>query len=120
MSNGNPTRISIVGPCAAGKSTLARNLQARGYAAEDCGQEHSGVQTMWQRIARPDVLIYLEVSLPAIHARLGVNWGQAYLDEMNRRLTDARANAQCYVDTNPLTPEQVCDRVAEFLISIGI
>lgn len=108
-------RIAIVGPCAAGKSTLAKNLRARGYAAEDCGQEHSGAQKMWQVIAQPDVLIYLDVALAALNQRLRVNWEQAYLDEMNRRLTHARAHAHCAIDTNALTPQQVCDRALEFL-----
>jgi deoxyadenosine/deoxycytidine kinase len=117
MASRDQTRIAIVGPCSAGKSTLASNLKARGFAAEDCGQEHSCVQTMWRRIANPDILIYLEVSLASLHARLKVDWEQAYLDEMNRRLTDARANAHYYVDTNPLTPQQVCDRVTQFLSS---
>ena len=113
-------RITIVGPCAAGKSTLARNLQARGYDAEDCGQEHSGVQTMWLQIGKPDILIYLDVSIENICQRLKVNWEQAYLDEMNRRLTHAREHAHFAIDTNSLTPLQVCDRATEFLRSIGI
>ena len=112
-------RIAIVGPCAAGKTTLARNLKARGYDAEDCGQEHSGVQTMWQEIAKPDILIYLDASLSTIHQRLQVDWEQAYLDEMNRRLKHAREHAHCAIDTNPLTPDQVCERATLFLQSIN-
>ncbi len=112
-------RIAIVGPCAAGKSTLARNLKARGYEAEDCAQEHSGVQTMWQEIAKPNILIYLDASLATICQRLNVNWEQAYLDEMNRRLTHAREHAHFAIDTNPLTPIQVCERAIEFLQSVS-
>lgn len=108
----------IVGPCGAGKSTLAKNLRARGYDAEDCGQEHSGVQKMWQVIAKPDILIYLDASLATINHRLCVNWEQTYLDEMNRRLTHARAHAHFSIDTNLLTPHRVCDIVVEFLKSI--
>ncbi len=110
-------KITIVGPCAAGKSTLAKNLQALGYIAEDCGQEHSEVQTMWQRLARPDVLIYLDANLAAINARRKVTWEQAYLDKMNLRLTHARAHAHFLLDTTGLTIAQVCDRVVEFLQS---
>ncbi len=113
-------KIAIVGPCAAGKSTLAKNLRARGYNAEDCGQEHSGVQTMWQRIARPDILIYLDASLATINQRRQVNWDQVYLDEMNRRLTHARAHAQFFLDTNALTPAQVRERVESFLRALDI
>jgi deoxyadenosine/deoxycytidine kinase len=113
-------RITIVGPCAAGKTTLSQNLKACGYDAEDCGQEHSGVQTMWQQICKPDLLIYLDVSLPTICQRLHVNWEQTYLDELNRRLTHARAHAHFVIDTNPLTPHQVCDYVTEFLESPNV
>lgn len=107
--------IGIVGPCAAGKTTLANGLNALGYAARDIAQEHSHVQTMWARITHPDLLIYLDASLPAIHARLHVNWEQAYLDEMHRRLTHARRHAHFYLDTDALTREQVLTRVLEFL-----
>lgn len=110
-------RIAIVGPCAAGKTTLAHNLQALGYDAEECAQEHSHIRTMWQRIARPDVLIYLDASLPTIRARLRVDWGQGYLDELNRRLMHARAHADWILDTDGLTVEAVCDRTVAFLRS---
>jgi adenylate kinase family enzyme len=113
-------RIAIVGPCAAGKTTLQNNLVPLGYDVRAIAQEHSGVPTMWRRIAHPDILIYLDASLATIRRRLSVDWEQAYLDEMNRRLTHARAHARFLLDTNLLTPEQVCDRVAEFLLSIGI
>lgn len=113
-------RIAIVGPCAAGKTTLEANLVKRGYDARAIAQEHSGVQTMWQQITQPDILIYLDVSLENIRRRLKVNWEQSYLDEMNRRLAHARAHARYYLDTNPLTAEQVCAHVETFLRSIGV
>jgi deoxyadenosine/deoxycytidine kinase len=109
--------IGVVGPCAAGKTTLANALNGLGYRARDIAQEHSGVQAMWQQITHPDLLIYLDVSLSTLHARLRVDWEQAYLDEMNRRLTHARAHAHFYVDTNALSDEQVLSRVFEFLES---
>lgn len=108
-------RIVIVGPCGAGKTTLATNLTTRGYDAHDCAQEHSHVQSMWQRIAQPDLLLYLDASLATIRTRLGVDWEQAYLDEMNRRLADARAHADLVLNTDPLSREQVLARVLEFV-----
>lgn len=113
-------RITIVGPCAAGKTTLARNLQALGYDAEECAQEHSHVQMMWQRLACPDVLIYLDASLLTIRARLRVDWEQNYLDELNRRLTHARAHAHFILDTNNLSIEEVRDHAVAFLRSITL
>ena len=108
-------KIGLVGPCAAGKTTLANNLCRLGYDAHAIGQEHSQVQTMWRQIANPDVLIYLDAALPTICARLDVNWEQSYIDEQKRRLTDARAHADFTLVTDGLTREEVASRVVEFL-----
>ena len=113
-------RIAIVGPCAAGKTTLQNNLVRLGYDAHAVAQEHSEVQAMWQQIAHSDILVYLDASLETIQRRLNVDWEQEYLDRMNRRLTHARVHAHFYLDTNQSTPAQVCERVVEFLISIGV
>jgi deoxyadenosine/deoxycytidine kinase len=108
-------RIAIVGPCGAGKTTLETHLRQLGYDAHAVAQEHSGVPAMWQRVTRPDVVIYLDASLATINARRNVNWESRYLDEMNRRLAHARAHAHFYLDTNDLTIDQMCARVLEFL-----
>ena len=108
-------KIGIVGPCAAGKSTLARNLGKRGYDAHAIAQEHSEVQTMWRQMTHPDLLIYLDASLSTICARLNVNWEQGYIDEQIRRLGDARAHAAFALVTDDLSLDQVADRVVEFL-----
>jgi len=55
-------RIAVVGPCASGKTALVERLRKLGYEAHECVQEHSYVPTMWQKISRPDVLIYLDAS----------------------------------------------------------
>ncbi len=110
-------RIGIVGPCAAGKSTLAGRLLALGYDAHDCAQEHSQVQSMWRRITNPDFLVYLDANLATIRQRLDVDWDEAYVDELNRRLTDARAHADFYLPTDQLTIDQVVTRVVEILPS---
>ena len=52
-------KIVVVGPCAAGKSTLVAALRALGYDAHVSGQEHSEIATLWQH-SQPDVLIALD------------------------------------------------------------
>ncbi len=108
-------KIVIVGPCAAGKTTLVMKLRELGYDAHDVAQEHSDVQTMWRQINQPDVLIYLDASLATIHKRLRVGWEQAYLDKLVFRLADARAHAHFVLGTDNLAIDQVRDRVLDFL-----
>lgn len=108
-------KIAVVGPCAAGKTTLATKLRELGYDAHDVAQEHSEVATMWRQITRPDVLIYLDVSLGTIHRRLKVHWEQSYLDKLVSRLTDARAHAHFVLNTDSLSKDQVSDGVLDFL-----
>ena len=50
--------IGIVGPCAAGKSTLVADLAKHGYRTRHIAQEHSHVKDMWQRLTNPDLLIF--------------------------------------------------------------
>ncbi len=111
-------RIAIVGPCAAGKTTLANRLRALGYDAHDVAQEHSQVQAMWRQIARPDLLIYLDASPETIRARLHVDWQQDYLDELARRLDDARAHADFVLATDTLSEQETCNRVVEYLWTV--
>lgn len=113
-------KIGIVGPCAAGKSTLAGNLANHGYDAHAIAQEHSEVETMWRQITNPDLLIYLDASLQTICSRLNVNWEQSYIDEQIRRLGDARAHATFTLITDDLSREQVAARIVEFLQASSI
>jgi ABC-type cobalamin/Fe3+-siderophores transport system ATPase subunit len=108
-------RIAVVGPCAAGKSTLVAALRARGYAARCVAQEHSYVPDMWRRISRPDILIYLDATLETIACRRRIGWGPAYLETLNHRLRHARANADIYLMTDGLLPDQVMAEALGFL-----
>lgn len=108
-------RIAVVGPCGSGKSTLVRLLRDRGYVAREPAQEHSGVPDMWLRLDQPDVLVYLDATLPTIARRRHIQWGQAYLNKLNQRLSHARRHAHLYLPTDNLTPEEVLSRVEDFL-----
>ncbi|HYP40606.1 MAG TPA: hypothetical protein VEX13_09635, partial [Chloroflexia bacterium] len=69
---------------------------------------------LWQ-LSKPDVLIYLDASLPTIRRRRRVRWPQSLLDEEHRRLSHARKHCDLYVHTDGLTPEDVASRVVNFL-----
>ena len=113
-------KIGIVGPCAAGKTTLAGSLSRRGYDAHAIAQEHSQAQTMWRQMTDPDLLIYLDASLQTICARLFVSWEQSYIDEQVRRLGDARAHADFVLVTDGLSREEVVARVVQFLQAASV
>lgn len=114
-----PARIAVVGVCAAGKSTLVAGLTPLGYDARACAQEHSYVPTMWQRLARPQALVYLHVSLPVAHRRRP-HMTDAYLERQIERLDHARAHAHIVIDTDPLTPREVLERAVDALARLGI
>jgi hypothetical protein len=107
--------IGIVGPCSAGKSTLARALAERGYAARHIAQEHSFAPTMWQKIGHAQVLIFLDVSYPVAQQRRWLNWQPADWEEQQRRLGHAREHADFYLHTDNLSIESVRITVLAFL-----
>ncbi len=107
--------IGIVGPCGAGKSTLANALDALGYRTRHIAQEHSYVKDMWKRLTNPDLLIFLQVSYTAACQRRSLNWTEADYLEQQRRLAHAREHADLFIDTDPLDPNQVLERVLAFL-----
>ncbi len=112
--------IGVVGPCGAGKSTLIASLRRYGIECRHIAQDHSYVPRMWERIANPDLLIYLEASFPVCTARRRLNWIQADYQEQLRRLEHARQHASLAVDTNSLAAEQVLAQVVAFLTSRGL
>ena len=109
-----PLTVAVVGPSAAGKSTLVAALRARGIRTRHVAQEHSYVRDMWQRIADPDVLIYLDVSYEETQRRRG-RWGPERLRVERERLSHAREHADLVVHTDDLTPEQMLEQVLAFL-----
>lgn len=114
-SRSTPLTIGIVGPCAAGKSTLIQGLKKLGYTCRHIAQEHSYVANMWQRLAHPDVLIYLQVSYPVTLERRQLNWTAKEYEEQLYRLRHARQHAHLIVDTDRLAPEEVLQCVTKFM-----
>ncbi len=108
-------RVGVVGPCGAGKSTLVTGLRRRGIDAREIAQEHSYVPTMWRRITRPDVLIYLDVSREEAERRLRRSLPKGWWEEILQRLSHARSHADLVVPTDDRTPGEVLENVLSFL-----
>lgn len=95
---------------------LAQALKTAGFVVRQPAQEHSYVPQMWQRISKPDVLIYLDVNYENVLARRPKNaGGPERLAEQHRRLAHARRHCDLYVDTSGKTPVEVRQDVFEFL-----
>ena len=107
-------KIVVVGPCAAGKSTLVTALRGLGYDAHVSGQEHSEIAMLWQH-SHPDVLIALEVDISAVRDRRGGSWPEWLHDRQVRRLAAASRAADLAIDTTAITPQTVVDRVVAYL-----
>ena len=108
-------KIGLVGPCAAGKSTLREALRARGFHARHIAQEHSYAQDMWKRVGRPDVLIFLDVSFAESTRRRQTSWELGDYEEEQARLRHAREHADLYITTDGMAPEEVLEAVLDFL-----
>ncbi len=115
ITNKKNLLIGIVGPCSAGKSTLAAGLKKRGLYARDIAQEHSYVKDMWRRLTNPDVLIFLDVSYPVAQMRRKLNWNTREYETQENRLRDARQYADFCLDTDELNPTEVLEKVIAFM-----
>jgi len=107
--------IGIVGPCSAGKSTLIGKLNELNYSCRHIAQEHSYVPDMWQQLVNPIVLIYLDVSYRVSMHRRPLNLTLGEFDEQKNRLQHAFNNADFYLHTDDLSPEDVANKVIAFL-----
>ncbi|PWH13493.1 MAG: hypothetical protein DDG60_10175 [Anaerolineae bacterium] len=107
--------IGLVGPCGAGKSTLAERLRKHGYRVKHIAQEHSFIPNMWQRLVNPDVLIFLDASHAVTNARRNLGWTEADYLEQQRRLAHARQHADLYIFTDTMSVEEVEQKILTFL-----
>jgi deoxyadenosine/deoxycytidine kinase len=97
-ATGRP-HVALAGPCASGKSTLAAGLRQHGYRVSEPAQEHSYVPDMWQRMTRPDILIYLDAGLDLLQARRPHGgMSEQRLRDQTHRLRHARAHADLVLD----------------------
>ena len=107
-------KIAIVGVCASGKTTLVAGLKAAGYGAYNVAQEHSCIHNFWAK-HHPDLLVMIDVTMPAIHKRRVVYWDENRLATQHKRLADARAHANLYIQTDNFTADQVREQVITFI-----
>lgn len=107
--------IGVVGPCAAGKSTLVSDLRALDFQVRHIAQEHSYVQDMWKRISNPDILIYLDVSFEISTRRTDLNWSRVIYENQIQRLGHAKENTDLYIHTDGFSPGEVLEQVLNYL-----
>lgn len=94
----DPRRIVVVGPCAAGKTTLVAALVERGYDAYVVAQEHSIVRDLWNR-RDPDIVVALDIELEVLRQRRSPTWSAAIYALQRERLGPAFAAAHLRIDT---------------------
>lgn len=115
MSDKYKPVIGIVGPCAAGKTTLISGLKQYGFKGRHIAQEHSYVPDMWQRLVNPDILIYLDVSYPVTIQRRKLNWHIGEYNKQVDRLRHARHSSNLYINTDNQTPQEVLNKAFAFI-----
>ncbi len=106
--------VVLVGPCAAGKSTLAVALREHGFSVHPIAQEHSGVRDLWRRHAA-HVLVYLDVDLANVQQRGRPNFPDWLHQQQRERLAEAQHAADYYLDTSVHSIAEVQHLVLEFL-----
>jgi deoxyadenosine/deoxycytidine kinase len=111
--------IGVVGPCAAGKTTLIAGLKTYGYQVRHIAQEHSYVADMWKRLTNPDFLVYLDVSYSLTLLRRKMDWSTEEYQEQIYRLRHARQHADFYLSTDELSADQVLKAVLGFLQEVA-
>lgn len=70
---------------------------------------------MWQRIARPDTLVFLDATYETCTRRKNLDWLPREHEEQLARLRHARAHCDVYLATDEMEPEAVLAAVLEAL-----
>ena len=107
-------RIAVVGVCASGKTTLVKGLKDAGYDAYNVAQEHSGIHNFWNK-HHPDILVMIDATIPAIKKRRLVYWDQERLDVQHKRLADAKAHANLFIQTDAYNADEVREQVIDYI-----
>ena len=70
---------------------------------------------MWQRITKPDLLVFLDASYETCTRRRKLTWEPREYEEQLRRLEHASTHADLHVETDRLTPDEVVQAVLDGL-----
>ena len=108
-------KIGLVGVCGAGKTTLTNGLEPYHDNVRQIAQEHSYVPDMWQRLANPDVMIYLQASYPVTLHRKSFTWTEKEYKQQLHRLRHAFEHADIRIDTDSLSPKEILGIVLNFI-----
>jgi hypothetical protein len=108
--------LVVVGPCAAGKTTLVEGLVALGVDARAVAQEHSAIPNLFCRNVPDDaVLVYLTADYRVLHGRRPHSSGRPQYAAERPRLESARAAADLLLHTDGVGIEEVRARVLTWL-----
>ena len=112
-------KIGLVGVCGAGKTTLTARLKPYHQNVRQIAQEHSFVPDMWQRLAAPDLLIFLEASYPVTLQRKPFNWTENEYREQIHRLRHAFEHADIHINTDHRSPDEILEIALAFIAESG-
>ena len=72
---------------------------------------------MWQRLTKPDLLVFLQASFETCTRRRQLHWDLGEYEEQQHRLEHAFEHADLRVETDQLTPNEVLQTV---LLGLGL
>ncbi len=99
--------VVVVGPCGAGKTTLATALRGAGYGVRAVAQEHSIIRELWRHGGEAAALIFLDATPGIISIRRGHDFPLWLYHEQLARLKNAREHATMILDTTALSSAEV-------------
>lgn len=102
----------VVGTCASGKTTIVRELKARGFEAATCSQEHTTNPYLWRR-KEPRFLVVLQCKEATVQKRRGRVFPKGLHKKQVQRLGKARKHCHLFLPTDDLTISDAVEKIVE-------